>query len=96
MNRKGYPKDWKLIAQKVKAKADWKCQKCHRRPTGKPGDALTVHHRDGNPINCRDSNLIALCQRCHLLEQLKLNTYQVRKLKEKLGQVPIFSETIID
>jgi hypothetical protein len=36
---------------------------------------LTVHHIDGNKLNCRWWNLAALCQRCHLTIQgrVKLN-----------------------
>lgn len=30
---------------------------------------LTVHHLDGNKLNCRWWNLAALCQRCHLTIQ---------------------------
>lgn len=28
---------------------------------------LTVHHKDFDPSNNREDNLIALCQRCHLI-----------------------------
>ena len=41
---------------------------------------LTVHHIDGNPSNCDRSNLIALCQRCHLAADRKLR--KARKLEE--------------
>lgn len=33
---------------------------------------LTVHHLDGNKLNCRWWNLVALCQRCHLQIQGKV------------------------
>jgi hypothetical protein len=33
---------------------------------------LTVHHLDGNKLNCRWWNLAALCQRCHLQVQGKV------------------------
>jgi len=33
---------------------------------------LTVHHLDGNKLNCRWWNLVALCQRCHLEIQGKV------------------------
>ncbi len=38
---------------------------------------LTVHHLDGNKANCRWWNLVALCQRCHLTIQSKVNMSQV-------------------
>lgn len=34
---------------------------------------LTVHHLDGNKSNCVWWNLLALCQRCHLQVQTRLN-----------------------
>lgn len=33
---------------------------------------LTVHHLDGNKLNCRWWNLAALCQRCHLSVQARV------------------------
>jgi len=34
---------------------------------------LTVHHLDGNKANCEWWNLLALCQRCHLTIQTRIN-----------------------
>ncbi|HVT74560.1 MAG TPA: hypothetical protein VHD61_15610 [Lacunisphaera sp.] len=36
----------------------------------------TVHHLDGNKSNCRWWNLLALCQRCHLTIQARVNPHQ--------------------
>jgi hypothetical protein len=38
---------------------------------------LTVHHLDGNKANCRWWNLAALCQRCHLTIQGKVQMARV-------------------
>ncbi len=38
---------------------------------------LTVHHLDGNKANCRWWNLAALCQRCHLRVQGKVQMARV-------------------
>lgn len=38
---------------------------------------LTVHHLDGNKANCRWWNLAALCQRCHLQIQGKVQMARV-------------------
>lgn len=38
---------------------------------------LTVHHLDGNKGNCRWWNLVALCQRCHLTIQGKVQMARV-------------------
>lgn len=37
---------------------------------------LTVHHLDGDKLNCRWWNLAALCQRCHLTIQGRVNMQQ--------------------
>ena len=37
---------------------------------------LTVHHFDGNKANCEWWNLLALCQRCHLTIQSRVNPKQ--------------------
>lgn len=61
-----YPPDWPEIAEAVKARADWKCQECGRWHFPPNGYTLTVHHKDHNTLNSDPSNLVALCQRCHL------------------------------
>lgn len=38
---------------------------------------LTVHHLDGNKLNCRWWNLVALCQRCHLQVQGRVHMERV-------------------
>jgi 5-methylcytosine-specific restriction endonuclease McrA len=38
---------------------------------------LTTHHLDGNKANCRWWNLAALCQRCHLKIQRKVDMAQI-------------------
>lgn len=72
---------------------------------------LTVHHigvdkPDGTPgsaqdkMDCRDENLIALCQRCHLLADLahnikaRLKTLANKKHQAALdaGQLPLFGD----
>jgi hypothetical protein len=37
---------------------------------------LTVHHFDGDKANCEWWNLLALCQRCHLTIQSRVNPQQ--------------------
>lgn len=86
MNRKDYPPEWHSIALRIKNKANWKCEICNAAHNTGNNVILTVHHRDGNPQNCNDSNLIALCRRCHLREQLKLQPYIARKQQEDSGQ----------
>lgn len=61
-----YPPDWPAIALAVKNAANWKCSHCGHPHDVASGHVLTVHHLDGDKANCAPSNLVALCQRCHL------------------------------
>ena len=61
-----YPDDWAAIATAIKHRAGWKCTICHHPHDPQAGYTLTVHHRDGNPMNNAPSNTRALCQRCHM------------------------------
>src|SRR5579875_3812242 len=76
---KEYPADWDIIALRIKEIAKWRCERCHadfdpglnisRKGNG---FVLTVHHLDGNKKNCQQYNLAALCQRCHLRIQARV------------------------
>ena len=71
-----YPDNWPEIAARVKDDAGWKCIRCGHPHDVDSGHVLTVHHLDGDKANCDDSNLAALCQRCHLHIQAKVNMRQ--------------------
>jgi len=71
INRNSYPPEWKAITTRLKAQANYTCQKCNRKADRTKGIQLAVHHIDGNTQNNRDTNLIVLCRKCHLLEELK-------------------------
>ena len=71
-----YPANWNEIAERIKAKAGGRCERC-KHPNDLPsGHVLTVHHLDGNKANCEDWNLAALCQRCHLAIQARVKMDQ--------------------
>ena len=70
-----YPADWPQIAQRTKERHDWRCERCGAEH-GPPPNVLTVHHLDGDKSNCADWNLAALCQRCHLSIQGKVDMRQ--------------------
>lgn len=72
-----YPEDWCDIAQRIKTAADWKCERCQHPHDLDSGHVLTVHHLDGNKGNCAGWNLAALCQRCHLHIQAKVDMAQL-------------------
>lgn len=77
MNRALYPLDWPAIARRIRARAGDKCEgspmypDCraeHGQPHPVTGSSvvLTVAHLNHEPADCRDDNLRAWCQRCHL------------------------------
>ena len=68
-----YPPDWAAIAVEVKHDAGNKCVRCDHPHDVESHHVLTVHHFDGNRCNCDRWNLMALCQRCHLSIQSRVN-----------------------
>ena len=61
-----YPENWHELARQVKEAAGWCCEQCGHRHAPEEGYTLTVHHIDGDTFNSAATNLVALCQRCHL------------------------------
>lgn len=61
-----YPENWDEIARDVKSAASWRCIRCRHSHDPYTGHTLTVHHLDGDKANVKWWNLAALCQRCHL------------------------------
>ena len=71
-----YPDNWDEIARQVKNDADWRCVRCNHIDEAATGYMLTVHHIDNNKSNCEWWNLAALCQRCHLSVQARVDISQ--------------------
>ena len=71
-----YPPDWTEIAAEVKAYAGLTCIRCDHPHDRESGHVLTVHHFDGDKANCAWWNLLALCQKCHLSIQSRVNPDQ--------------------
>jgi 5-methylcytosine-specific restriction endonuclease McrA len=84
-NKARYPKNWKQISQRIRVeRAKHKCEWCkaeNYKPHPITGSkvVLTVAHLDQMPENNEDSNLAALCQRCHL-------NYDRKQRKNELNQ----------
>lgn len=75
-DRRRYPRDWPQISLARRKAAGWRCEWCpaeHGKPHPITGSkvVLTVAHLDHTPENVSDSNLAALCQRCHLTYDAK-------------------------
>jgi hypothetical protein len=59
---------------------------------------LTTAHLDHTPENCHDSNLKAMCQRCHLSYDLDLhraNAAATRFARLTAGMTPLFEVTFV-
>lgn len=67
-----YPPTWPEISKHIRVeRAHNRCEWCgaeNYQPHPETGSRviLTVAHLDHDPRNCDESNLAALCQRCHL------------------------------
>ena len=68
-----YPADWASTAKAVKDAAGWRCVRCDAAHAREGWRILTVHHLNGAKDDCRWWNLLALCQRCHLSIQGRVN-----------------------
>ncbi len=82
MPESDYPSDWPAISARIRARSGGRCEctgECglHRgvrccEVDGTDAEwasgrvVLTVAHRNHAPADCRDENLMALCQTCHL------------------------------
>ena len=80
--RDRYPQDWKSVSERIRQRAGGRCEcsgecglhsgrRCieihgHDAVNARGLVILTVAHLDHQPENCDDSNLRAMCQRCHL------------------------------
>lgn len=73
-----YPAEWPALAKTIKDLAGWQCEHCGHPHNVATGHVLTVHHINGLKHDCRYSNLVALCQRCHLHIQHRYRPDQPR------------------
>ena len=71
-----YPANWSDIADRVKGAASWHCIRCGHGHDFYSRHVLTVHHWNGDKSDCRWWNLLALCQRCHLNIQARVDPEQ--------------------
>ncbi|MCW2243618.1 HNH endonuclease [Azospirillum canadense] len=68
-----YPKDWRAISLRIRTeRAGGRCEFCKEAINGQLHPVtgskvvLTVAHLNHDPTDCRDENLAAMCQKCHL------------------------------
>jgi hypothetical protein len=96
-----YPKDWKTISLRIRARSNGRCEchgecglhhdrRCEEQNgrTAKWANGaivLTVAHLNHDGMDCRDENLKAMCQRCHLRYDQALhqaNSHLTRRKKK--------------
>lgn len=104
MDYSRYPPNWKEISLQIRERAAWRCEWClaiHGEPHPQTGSivVLTVAHlgvtkEDGSPgdkhdkMDCRDVNLAALCQKCHLnfdRDEHMARAAETRRRKKEIG-----------
>lgn len=109
-NRTRYPKDWPAISLRIRRdRAQWQCEqtnylgvRCiavHGEPHPETGSrvVLTVAHLDHTPENCDDSNLVAMCQRCHNAYDAQMRAAGIkRRRREALGASDMLTEEAPD
>ncbi len=61
-----YSRKWTEIANQIKMKRDYTCEKCGWRPSNDYEKRfIHTHHENGDKTNNRDDNLKVLCIKCH-------------------------------
>jgi hypothetical protein len=72
-----YPATWtKEFRNEFRSRHGNRCERCDHPHDPGNGYALTIHHLDNDKSNCENWNLAALCQRCHLHIQGKVDMFQ--------------------
>ena len=72
-----YPDTWtKEFRDAFRKVRGNKCERCNHPHDPSTAHSLTIHHLDCNKSNCEEWNLAALCQRCHLTIQGRVNMFQ--------------------
>ncbi len=75
-----YPPDWNRIAEEIKEKRGYTCEKCGFKPSNeKEKKFIHVHHINGDRNDNREENLRVLCIKCHSEE---VQHQHIKKWKE--------------
>jgi hypothetical protein len=108
-DRARYPADWPEITARIRRRGGGQCEcegecraahppRCEARdgersPYTGSVVVLTTAHLDRTPENCADSNLKAMCQRCHLSydrDQHAASAARTRATRAAAGMDPLF------
>jgi hypothetical protein len=107
-----YPRGWKALSERIRrGRANGRCE-CTGQCGAHPADrcarfngehtpaggkiVLTVAHLDHDPRNCVESNLLAMCQRCHLAYDRTEHSHsaaetRAEKRQTESGQLPLLA-----
>lgn len=62
-----YPNHWEHVSELHRKLCHYRCERCGK-DCSDDHSLLHVHHKNGNKQDLRQSNLIALCLKCHIAE----------------------------
>lgn len=97
-NRGRYPKDWRSIVERIRARSGnccegsptWPdCRAVNGDPHPETGSTvvLTVAHLDHQPENCSDDNLRHWCQRCHNTYDAPMRRAGIRQRQRAIAAI---------
>ena len=85
-----YPDNWPEISKACIARANHICQDCGQTNYNTTL-VLTTHHKDYDPSNNAEDNLVCLCQGCHLRRQSRdlANAIRFNRIQQliRMGQL---------
>lgn len=98
--RPPYPPDWVDIAEAARVRVGHCCCECGKQGLtpdeyddwDAPGNReriIEVHHADGDPANCEDSNLQPLCKACHRDAHRRMREKRKREAAQAAGQTQL-------
>ena len=66
ISKTGYPYKFKYIKEQIRKRDNYTCQKCNTNQKNYYRK-LDVHHINYDKQNCKNNNLITLCNKCNIL-----------------------------
>jgi hypothetical protein len=89
-----------ILKLEIRQRDNFTCQRCQLKEQNHFRDNkqinLTIHHIDYNKFNCKESNLITLCNNCNAKANYNRDywfayyTYMIKHFKERVSTFPTF------